>query len=340
LATLDELAALVQGEIDGDPGVVITGVAEIQNAFPGTISFLHNPKYRKYLQTTQASAVVVSEDEKVGELNAIRVQNPILSFSRILDFFAPEMPETEGIHPTAIIGNHVTMGKQISIGAYSTLEDGVTIEDNVVIGPQCVIGSESRIGEGSTLKFHAIISRRCVIGKHVIIHSGTVIGSDGFGYFTENGIHEKVPQIGRVVIEDNVEIGANCAIDRGTMGDTVIGKGSKLDNLVHIAHNVKIGKGCLITGLVGIAGSTVVGDYVAFGGQSSVTDHVEVGNHARLAGKTGVTKSIPGFKTYAGMPAREIMQKNRSDALVRRLPELVRKIKELESEILKLKEGK
>lgn len=340
MVTLGELADLVQGELDGDPGIEITGVAEIQNAFPGTISFLHTSRYRKYLQSTQASAVVVSKDEPVGEIGAIRVDNPILSFSRILDFFSPGVPDKTGIHPTAIIETGVTVGKEVTIGAYTTIEEGVKLGDGVKIGPLCVVGSESEIGEESNLKFHTSISSRCVIGKHVIIHSGTVIGSDGFGYATDKGTHVKIRQIGRVVIEDKVEIGANCAIDRGTISDTVIGEGTKLDNLVHIAHNVKIGKGCLITGQFGIAGSSVLGDYVAFGGQSGVGDNVEVGSHARFAAKSGVTKSLPGNKTYAGMPAIEIMERNRLDVLVHRLPELVKKVNKLEAEIKTLKESR
>lgn len=339
MATLGELAALVAGEIDGDPEVEIRGVAEIHNATPGTISYLHSPKYKKYLLTTEASGVVVTPDEEVGDLNAIRVDHPALSFSRILDHFAPSTGAAAEIHPTALIGADVRMGQDVSVGAYAVIEDGAELGDNVVIGPQSLVGRESKIGESTELKFHTVVYPRCLIGKKVTIHSGTVIGSDGFGYITHEGIHHKTPQIGRVVVEDNVEIGANCTIDRGTIGDTVIGEGSKLDNLVQIAHNVKLGKGCLVAALVGIAGSTVVGDYVAFGGQSGATDHIEIGAHARIAAKTGVTKSLPGGRTYAGMPARDIWEKNRMDALVRRLPDLVKKVKQLESRISRQKGG-
>ncbi|MEE9167985.1 MAG: UDP-3-O-(3-hydroxymyristoyl)glucosamine N-acyltransferase [Candidatus Neomarinimicrobiota bacterium] len=340
MATLEELAALIHGEIDGDSAVEITGVAEIHNAAPGTISFLHDPRYRKYLKTTQASALVVTLEEDVGHIHAIRVGNPALSFTRILDHFSPSTSVAPGIHSTAVIGEHVRFGENVSVGAYAVIEDGADVGDNVIIGPHSVVGRKSKIGEATELKFHTTIYHRCVIGNHVTIHSGTVIGSDGFGYITDDGIHHKTPQTGCVVVGDNVEIGAGCTIDRGTIGDTVIGDGSKLDNLVHIAHNVKLGKGCLVAALVGIAGSSVVGDYVAFGGQAGVVNHVEIGSHARLAAKTGVTKSLPGGKTYAGMPAREIMEKSRSDALVRRLPDLVRKVKELESEISKLREDR
>ena len=337
MATLGELAALVHGEIDGDPNIEITGVAEIQNATPGSISFLHNPRYRKYLATTQASAVVIGQDEKVDNLNIIRVDNPALSFSQILDYFAPGLPVTPGIHPTAVVGDRVKMGKNVSVGPYVVIEDGAAVQDGVAIGPLSAVGKGSIIGEGTELKFHVIILHNCTVGKRVIIQSGTVIGSDGFGFVTDKSIHHKIPQTGRVVIQDNVEIGANCAIDRGTIGDTIIGEGSKLDNLVHIAHNVKLGKGCLVTAFVGIAGSSTIGDYVAFGGQSAVAEHVELGSHARLAARTGVTKSLPGHTTYAGMPARDIHEKNRADAMVRRLPELAKKIRDLESEISQLK---
>ncbi|MFQ6674474.1 MAG: UDP-3-O-(3-hydroxymyristoyl)glucosamine N-acyltransferase [Fidelibacterota bacterium] len=337
MATLKELAALVHGDIDGDPQEEITGVAEIQDAPPGSISFLHNPKYRKFLKTTRASAVVISRDEEVGDLNAIRVDNPALSFSKILDHFAPGWPVMRGIHSTAVVSDAAEIGENVSVGAYAVVEEEVVLGDGVSIGPHSFVGYGSRIGSSTQLKFHVSVYQGCVLGNHVLVHSGTVIGSDGFGFVTEGGIHHKMSQVGGVVIDDHVEIGANCAIDRGTVGDTHIGAGSKLDNLVHIAHNVKLGMGCLVTAQVGISGSTVVGDYVAFGGQSGAVGHIEVGSHARLAAKTGITKSLGGHKTYAGMPAREIGEKNRLDALVRRLPQLVKKINELDSEISNLK---
>ncbi|MFQ6674715.1 MAG: UDP-3-O-(3-hydroxymyristoyl)glucosamine N-acyltransferase [Fidelibacterota bacterium] len=339
MATLRELAALVHGEIVGDPDVDIKGVAELHRASPGSISFLHDPRYRKFLKTTKASAVVVTRDEEVGHINAIRVDNPALSFSRIMDHFAPVIPVPKEIHPTARVAPGVKVGAGVGVGAYAVVEEGSVLGDNAIIGPHSYVGHGSTIGRETELKYHVCIYPHSVIGERVVIHSGTVIGSRGFGYETEDGIHHKISQIGRVVIGNDAEIGANCAIDRGTLGDTVIGDGSKLDNLVHIAHNVRLGRGCLVTGQVGIAGSTVIGDYVVFAGQSGVVDHVEVGAGARVAAKAGITKSVPGDKTYAGMPARDIREKRRLDALVRRLPELVRKIRELESEVSRLKAG-
>ncbi|MFQ6615379.1 MAG: UDP-3-O-(3-hydroxymyristoyl)glucosamine N-acyltransferase [Fidelibacterota bacterium] len=337
MATLRELAALVQGEIVGDPDVDINGVAELRQASPGSISFLHDPRYRKYLKDTGASAVVVSRNEDVGGLNAIRVDNPVLSFSEIMDHFSPPVPIPREVHSTARVGPSVKLGTDVAVGAYAVVEDRSILGDNVVIGPHSYVGQGCEIGQGTELKFHVCLYRNCVLGDRVVVHSGTVIGSRGFGYETEEGIHHSLRQMGRVVIGNDVEIGANCAIDRGTLGDTVIGDGSKLDNLVHIAHNVRLGRGCLVTAQVGIAGSTIIGDHVVFAGQSGVVDHVEVGDGARVAAKAAITKSVPGGKTYAGMPARDIREKNRLDALVRRLPELVRKIQELESEVSRLK---
>ena len=219
------------------------------------------------------------------------------------------------------------------------IEEGVTIGDGARIGPQCTIGKESTVGNGSELKSLVAIYSRCNIGTDVLIHSGTVIGCDGYGFATEGGAHLKIPQIGGVEIGDNVEIGANCAIDRGTIGNTVIGQGSKLDNLIHIAHNVEIGKGCLLTAQTAVAGSSVIGDYVAFGGKASVAGHLEVGDHAKLAAKSGVTKSLAGGETYAGMPARKISEKNRQDAQISRLPEMAKKLKELEKRLAELEQN-
>lgn len=337
MTTLKELADLVGGEIVGDPETEILGVAELEDAPPGTISFLSQPKYERYLKSTKASAVVLSKKAKVDDKNAaILVENPTLSFSTILDYFSPEPPRTREIDQTVSLGKNVKMGADVAIGPYTVIEDDVTVADNVVIGPSCVVGRGSSIGRDSELKYHVTLYENCVIGKNVLVHSGTIIGGDGFGFTTERDIHYKVPQIGGVLVEDDVEIGANCAIDRGTIGNTVIGKGTKLDNLVHIAHNVKLGKGCLVTGQAAIAGSSEIGDHVAFGGQSGVTDHVEIGSNARIAAKSGVTKSIPGDKTYAGMPAKEIRKQNRLDALFNRLPELVKRISTIEQKISEL----
>lgn len=340
MTTLGDLAQLVGSQISVDSKLKITGVSEIKSGIPGTITFLTYPRYRKYLTSTQASAVIVSKEEKVENIATIRVENPLLAFAKILEHFSGKLPFNAGIHSTALIGNRVKLGDKVAIGANSIIEDNAEIGSNTQIGAQSFVGQNSVIGKNTELKAFVTLYHNCVLGNNVLIHSGAVIGSDGFGFVTDKNIHHKIHQLGRVVIENDVEIGANSTIDRGTIGDTIIGEGSKIDNLVHIAHNVILGKGCLVTAQVGFSGSAKIGDYVSIGGQAGVRDHVEVGSHAQLAGKTGVTKSIPGDKMYAGMPAREIHEKNKIDALMARLPKLMDRIKELESKVAELKSKK
>ena len=333
MTTLQELSSLVGGELVGDPDLEITGVSEIQSGEPGTITFVHMQKYRQYLRTTEASAVLTGKEESLENVNGIIAENPTVALSKILDYFAPESGDSSGVHETAVVHSSVLRGKNVTVGPFAVIEEGVKIGDCAIIGPQCTIGKESTVGSGSELKSLVAIYSRCNIGSDVLIHSGTVIGCDGYGFATEGETHLKIPQIGGIEIGNNVEIGANCVIDRGTIGNTVIGQGSKLDNLVHIAHNVNIGKGCLLTAQTAVAGSSVIGDYVTFGGKASVAGHLEVGDHAKLAAKSGVTKSLPGGETYAGMPARMISEKNRQDAQISRLPEMTEKLKEFKKRL-------
>lgn len=314
----------------GDPNIEITGISEIQNGIPGTITFVHLSKYKNYIEDTKASAVLVGKDDSLKNMNGIISNNPTVALSKILYYFAPKSSESTGIHETVIIHSSATLGENITIGPFTVVEEGANIGNNVKIGPQCNIGKDSCIGSGTELKSLVAIYSRCNLGKDVLIHSGTVIGCDGYGFSNEDGVHLKIPQIGGVDIGDNVEIGGNCAIDRGTIGNTLIGRGSKLDNLVHIAHNVKIGKGCLLTAQTAVAGSSVIGDYVEFGGKASVAGHLEVGSYSRLAAKSGVTKSLSGRGTYAGMPARKISEKNKQDAIVSRLPQMAKQLKDVE----------
>ena len=330
MSTLRELAHLVDGEVVGDPNVEITGVAEINDAKVGSISFLLHKKYQSHLVSTKASAVVVSLNETSQGTNLLKVENPSLAFIQILEHFSPEDSVVEGIHPTALIDPKATIGEGVAIGAFAVISAGSDIGSGVSLGSHVIIESGATIGEDSQIGSGVIVGHDCEVGSGAVIQGGTVVGSHGFGFVTEKDEHHKIPQLGRVVLGDNVEIGANCAIDRGTISDTVIGEGTKLDNLVHIAHNVKIGKGCLITAQVAIAGSTVVGDYVAFGGQSGAVDHVEIGDRAQIASRGGITKSVPGGKTYSGMPAREAMEQNKLDAYIHRLPELVKRVQTLE----------
>ncbi|MFQ6608356.1 MAG: UDP-3-O-(3-hydroxymyristoyl)glucosamine N-acyltransferase [Fidelibacterota bacterium] len=337
MSTLRELASLVNGEVVGDPDVEITGVAEIQAAKQGSITFLLHKKYHSYLESTDASAVVVDQEETMGNTNLLRVDNPHLAFVKLLAHFAPPVPYEGGVHPTAVIDPSAKIGDSVSIGPFSVISPDSVIGSNVILGAHVVVEEKAVIGAGSQIDNGVIVGRECQLGCKVIVQSGSVIGSYGFGYVTEKDVHLRVPQLGRVLIGDEVEIGANCTIDRGTISDTVIGKGTKLDNLVHIAHNVRIGKGCLITAHVAIAGSTVIGDYVAFGGQSGAVDHVVIGDRAQIASRGGITKSVPGGKIYSGMPAREAREQNKIDAYLHRLPELMKRIRELEREVEKAK---
>ncbi len=331
--TLRKLASIIGGKVIGAPEQVIRGVSDINEGVPNTVTFLFNPKHQKLINQTSASAIIVSDAGILNAKNGIVVDNPRLAMVKVLKLFETPNNKEKGIHKTAIIHKSVKIGKNVDIGACSVIghntkiADGTIIYDNVSISNNVIIGSNVEIHP------QVAVYLRTNIGNNVIIDMGTVIGSSGYGYETENDIHHKIPQIGSVVIEEDVEIGANCTIDRGTIGNTVIGKGTKLDNLVHIAHNVKIGKGCLLMALVGIAGGTTIGDYCLFAGQSGVTNGIDIGDRAIFVAKTGVTKSLPGNKIYAGMPAREVHEKNKRDAAYSQISSLKKRIKILEEKL-------
>ena len=330
MTTLSELADLVKGELIGDPNIVITGVSEIQNGRESTITFLGNSKYKKYLQTTEASAVVVSEESLLNNKSGIVHHNPQLAIAKILGEFQPELQFPSGVNETTYIDSKAKIGKNVTIGAFSVIEAGVIIKDNSNIGSQTVIGQKSSIGKNSNIFSNIHIYHGTSIGNNSIIHSGTVIGSDGFGFVTDQDINHKIPQIGNVIIENDVEIGANCAIDRGTIGDTIIKEQCKLDNHVHLAHNVRLGKGCLLTAAVTIAGSVDVGEFCIFAGHVGVAPHVKIGARSVLAAKTGVSKSLTGGKVYAGMPAREIREQHKREAVYSEVARILKRLKKLE----------
>ena len=296
--TLREIAAYVDGKVIGEPDINVSGVSEIQNSLPGTITFLGNLKYKQFLTETQAEAIFVSNEDHLNGKNGIVVSNPQLAMARTLRLFFPEKSIEPSIHKSAVIAN-VMIGDGAAIVTNCSLKPNVTIYHNVKIGDNC------------------------------IIHSGTAIGCDGFGYVTENNTHEKIPQTGNVVIGNDVEIGSNCAIDRATIGVTSIGDMTKIDNLVHIAHNVKVGKGCLITAGFAVAGSTEIGDYCTFAGQVGIAPHVKIGSNSVFAAKSGVTKSLEGGKVYAGFPAREIREHNKREAQLQDITRMSQKLDQL-----------
>jgi len=333
LPNLGDLATAIGGKPFGDPSIVISGVSEIQNGEKGTITFLANPKYKQYLTKTQASAVVVNDASLAKGKSGIIAENPQLAFSKILEYFQPDKKTEHGIHATAQIHPSAKIGNNISVGPYSVIEAHVKLGDNIKIDAHVTIGKRSSVGNDGQIMAGVNIYHDCSVGNNVIIHSGTVIGCDGFGFIPENDINHKIPQIGKVVIGDDVEIGANCSIDRATIGATRIGHGTKIDNLVHIAHNVSIGKGCLVTAMVAIAGSSTIGDFCIFAGQSGVAPHVTVGDRTIIAAKAGVTKSLEGGKVYAGMPAREIREQNKRDAVFRNIEKLTKRLQKIEENI-------
>ncbi|MCM8798644.1 MAG: UDP-3-O-(3-hydroxymyristoyl)glucosamine N-acyltransferase [Candidatus Omnitrophica bacterium] len=332
--TLAEIAEIIDGEIVGDPQTIITGICGIKEAKEGDITFVANSKYLSLMNQTHASAIITSREVKSAPKPIIRTDNPSLAFAKMVALFAPnEVHHPKGIHPTAVIGKEVKLGKDVAIHAYSVIEDRVEIGDHTVIYPYVYIGHFSKIGSDCLIYSHVSIRERVSIGNRVCIHSGTVIGSDGFGFATVKGVHHKIPQIGTVVIEDDVEIGANVTIDRARFGRTFIGKGTKIDNLVQIAHNVEIGENSIIVAQTGISGSTVIGKGVILAGQSGVVGHITIGDNAVVAAQAGVTKSVPPNTCVSGYPAKPHNLAKRINACIQRLPRLFDTVAELRSKL-------
>lgn len=339
--TVDELAAAVGGEVAGDGRAVIRGANGIKEAGPDEVTFVANPKYKAALKTTRAGAVIVAPGTEAGALTLIRTPNPYAAFAKALAMFAPpaEAPET-GLSGLAFIHEKAKIGKGVAVGPFVTVRENAVVGDRTSLGAGVYVGREAAVGADCLIYPNVTIRERVVVGDRCIIHSGAVVGSDGFGFATEGKVHHKIPQIGVVVVEDDVEIGANCAIDRATMGETRIGRGSKLDNLIQIAHNVKVGEGTLIAAQTGIAGSTVLGKYCVLGGQVGVVPHIEIGDGAVLAAQSGVTKSIRERETVFGRPARPLQEVKKREGRVALLEKYFKRVKELEQEIAELKRGR
>ena len=337
--TLKEIAEFLDGEVVGDENMIITGVCGIKEAKAGDITFLANPKYFSLLETTHASAIITSRDIKETSKPIIRTENPSLAFVKMVSLVEPQdVNHPKGIHPAAIIGKDVSLGKNAAVGPYVVIEDNASLGDNTVIYAGCYIGYHTKIGKNTLIYPNVSIREHVLIGDRVIIHSGTVIGSDGFGFATLDGVHHKIPQIGTVVIENDVEIGANVTIDRARFDKTIIRKGTKIDNLVQIAHNVVIGENSIIVAQAGISGSTVIGKGVTLAGQAGLVGHITVGDGAVVAAQAGVTKSVPANTLVSGYPAKPHNIAKRINACVQNLPKLYdtvallkKKIEELES---------
>jgi UDP-3-O-[3-hydroxymyristoyl] glucosamine N-acyltransferase len=339
--TLKEIAELIGGEVLGDGNVVITGVCGIREASEGDITFLANPKYLPLLESTRASAVITSPDVSSASKPLLRTQNPSLAFATMVSLVAPEdIKHPKGIHPASVIAASATIGRNAAIGACVVIEENAFIGDDTIIYPGCFIGHDARIGAKTLVYPNVSIRERVSIGNRVIIHSGTVIGSDGFGFATIDGVHHKIPQVGTVVVEDDVEIGANVTIDRARFDKTVVGAGTKIDNLVQIAHNVIIGKHCLIVAQAGISGSTVLGDGVILAGQVGLVGHIKIGDGAIIMAQSGVSKDVPAQAMMMGYPAKPHEVYRRVNACVQNLPKLFDTVAALKKKIEALEHQK
>lgn len=331
--TVEQVAALVGGEVEGGAGsAILTGVASIADAVEGSLTFFGNPRYLTALKTTKATAALVPSDfnEEIPAIK-IKVANPSFAFSQIVEKTAPApVVYPAGIHPTAVIGENVVLGEKVSIQPYAVIESGSKIGAGSVIGAHVFIGQDSTLGENCHIYPNVTLRERAFLGNRVIIHSGTVIGGDGFGYEFVNGAYVKIPQVGIVQIDDDVEIGSNVAIDRARFGRTWIQAGTKIDNLVMIAHNVTIGKHSVIVSQVGISGSTRLGNYVTLAGQVGVVGHIEIGDKVVVGAKSGVSKSIPAGEYYFGIPAGPIQEFKERFAYINRLKKLFDRVKKLE----------
>lgn len=332
--TVSELATLVGGQlsVEADPQVRISGMVSLPEAREGDLAFYANPAYLAALRKCKASAVLVPLDfaETIGPV-CIRCENPAKAFGYLVEKSAPPpIVFQPGVHPSAFIGKDVILGEGVSVQPYAVIQDGAEVGARTVVGAHGYIGHFAKVGSDCTLHPRVIIEERCIVGNRVILHGGVVIGSDGFGYEMQGGRHVKIPQIGIVQVDDDVEIGANTCVDRARFGRTWIQSGSKIDNLVQIAHNVVIGKHAVLCGQVGISGSTRVGNYAMLAGQVGVAGHLEIGDQAVLGAQAGVTKSLPGKEMYMGYPALPAKEFRELNAHVRSIERLKRRVAALE----------
>ena len=331
---LRDLAGAIEARLEGDPDVSVSGVAPLEHAGPGDLSFLANPRYEESAKLSGATALIVGESFHGNGRNLLRVANPYLAYARAVELLLPEDAPLPGIHPSAIVDPSADIGADVSIGALVVIDAGAKIGSRTTIGAGSIVGPGVETGEGCRIFPRVTLHAGTRLGARCTVQSGSVLGSDGFGYATdEGGRHHRVPQRGGLSIGDDVEIGANVTIDRGSAGDTVIGDGTKIDNQVHIAHNVSIGRNAFIVAQVGIAGSTSVGDPAVIAGQVGIVGHVKIGDRARLGAQAGVIGDVPADAEYSGYPARSHREQMRAYALFARLPELFDRLKALESRL-------
>ncbi len=331
--TIGEIVELVGGDYRGARDTRISGVAPIADAAEHHVTFLSNPRYAPLLQSTRAAAILVASDLAGHSDRWIRVKNPYYAMAQVVSRWFDDRPMPRGISPLASIDPSARLGSDVAVGPFTTIAANVVIENDVMVFQNVSIEAGSTIGAGSIVYPLVSIYERTRIGRRCIIHSGAVIGSDGYGFATEGGRHHKIAQIGIVRIEDDVEIGAGTTIDRAALGETVIGEGTKIDNLVQIGHNVRVGKHCLLISQAGIAGSTELGDHVVMAGQAGAAGHVRIGAGAQISAKSAVFSDVPEKARVQGIPAVPWRDFSRREIWSRRIPELAKRIEDLENEL-------
>lgn len=332
--TVGEIADLVGGTYEGAREIRIAGVAPLGEAQEQHLSFLSNPRYAPLLETTKAAAILVAADHPGKSTRFIRVRDPYYAMATVVGRYFAGRPRPQGVSPLASVAASARLGRNAAVGPFTTIGDGTVIGDDVVIYSHVAIEPGCVIGDGTVIYPHVSLYERSQIGRRCIVHSGVVIGADGYGFAQEGGKHHKIPQIGIVRIEDDVEVGAGTCIDRAALGETVIGEGTKIDNLVQIGHNVKVGRHCLLISQVALAGSCELGDYVVMAGQSGISGHLKIGAGVQVGAQSAVIKDVESGKVM-GTPAVPFREFARREVLVGRLPDLIRRLEELEKKVTK-----
>lgn len=335
--TTGQIAKQLNGEVLGDPALTITGFSPANAARAGDLTFAENEMYFKSAEESAASAILVDKDFPKGKKTLIKVPNARIAFAKVLPLFFPEQKFLAGVHPTAVVAKSARVDPSAHIGPCCVIGENVKIGAGAILQGGNHVGANSTIGDGSHLCPNVVLYQNTQLGQRVRIHAGSVIGADGFGYVLDGAMHRKVPQIGSVIIGDDVEIGANVTIDRGALGPTTIGKGTKIDNLVQIAHNVQIGEHCLIVAQVGIAGSTKIGNYTTLAGQVGLAGHLKIGSKVVIAAQSGVMNNIGDGEKWFGTPAQPDRQMKRQLIAAQQLPDLIRRVAELERKLAEKK---
>lgn len=331
--TLGELAERLGGSVVGDASLAVSGVRPLSEAGPEHLSFYHNRRYLQAARESRAGALLVASPEGFPGRNLLVVQEPYAALGAVLGLFHPRVTPAPGVHPTAVLAASARVAASACVGPHAVIGERAVIGEGAVVGAGCFVGDDATVGEHTQLHPHVVIEPRCRVGARCILHAGVVVGSDGFGFATVKGEHRKVPQVGIAVVEDDVELGANVCVDRATLGETRIGRGSKVDNLVQIAHNVRVGEGCLLVAQSGISGSTELGHHVVMAGQSGAVGHIHLAERTVVTAKTGVTEDTEPGSMVSGFPSRPHREWLKAMAHLYQIEDLKRRLVELEKEL-------